>query len=240
MPRKCYYFFFGSLLNVSVVLAMEITSMKDDSLQIKKCVVIALDVETSGPNFTTNSLISIGVSVQDMEMNEIASFQRNLAIEEGRYFDERCLNDFWRKHDEAFRFVTSNTSDPKVVMEDLSAFVSDIETTYPSCVIVSDNPSFDIAWINLYFSRYTERLPINYHTNGKHRMIWDSSSVQKTWCGFKKGVSFSYIPLKYEAVLRLSSPIVHDHNPLNDAREIASFFIQTWKQMEEFDTQCSD
>lgn len=219
---------------------MKTTLIKDDCLQIKKCVVMALDGETSGPNFVTNSLISIGVSVQDMEMNEIASFQRNLALEEGRCFDERCLNDFWRKHEEVFHFVTSNASDPKVVMEELSAFVSEIETTYPSCVVVSDNPSFDIAWINLYFSRYTERLPINYHTNGKHRMIWDSSSVQKTWCGLKKGVSFSHIPPKHEKVLGLSSPFVHDHNPLNDAREIACFFIQTWKQIREFEAQFSD
>jgi GrpB-like predicted nucleotidyltransferase (UPF0157 family) len=147
-------------------------------------------------------------------------------------FDQRCWDDFWSKQAEAHSFVTLNATDPRVAIGELSDFITMVETTHPLCFIVSDNPAFDIAWTNLYLSRYTKRPPINYHTDGKYRMIWDSASVQKAWCGLRKGASFTNIPAKHRELLGLSSSYAHDHNPLNDARTVATFFIQTWRQME--------
>lgn len=218
-------FLFCNLMNVNFLLVNAMDKSKTP-------VIMALDVETSGPNFMRNGLVSIGVSVQDMEMREICFFQKNLTLEEEMCFDPKCWDDFWSKQPDAYSFVTSNASDPTVVMAELSDFISMVETSYPQCFIVSDNPSFDIAWINSYLSRYTKRPPINYHTNGKYRMIWDSASVQKAWCGLRKGASFASMPSKHRELLGLSSLYIHDHNPLNDARTVASFFIQTWKQME--------
>lgn len=218
-------FLFCNLININFILVNAMNKSKTP-------VIMALDVETSGPNFMRNGLVSIGVSVQDMEMREICSFQKNLTLEKEMCFDPKCWDDFWSKQPDAYSFVTSHASNPTVVMAELSDFISMVETSYPQCFIVSDNPSFDIAWINSYLSRYTKRPPINYHTNGKYRMIWDSASVQKAWCGLRKGASFASMPSKHRELLGLSSPHIHDHNPLNDARTVASFFIQTWRQME--------
>lgn len=194
-------------------------------------VIIAFDIETSGPHFDKNALLSIGVSVQNLNGVEIDSFQKNMTLPEGRVFDEKCYNEFWVKNPEAYKFVTSETSQPKEVMRDFVLFLANIERIYPDNFIVSNNSSFDVAWINLYLALYTDRLPLNYRMNGTYRMIWDSASVQKAWCGLRTGCNFTNLPRKHREVLHLASPFTHDHNPLNDAREIASFFIQTWQQM---------
>ena len=212
-----------------------VNAMMDGDGTIKDIVVMAFDLETSGPNFVNNGILSIGVSVQTTDMKEIASFQRNLKLESGMSFDKTCWEQFWSKQPAVYKFVTTDAVEPRVAMEELVKFITDIETKYPQCFIVCDNPSFDIAWLNAYISRYTARLPINYHTSGKYRMVWDLASVQKALLGLQHKVTFSALPPKHNSVLGFNAPYAHDHTPLNDARIIANFFLQTWARIEHFD-----
>lgn len=64
-------------------------------------VVLAFDVETSGPDFIRNGIVSIGSCVIGLDSKEIDSFQKNMLLQDGRDYDERCLNDFWLKNPEA-------------------------------------------------------------------------------------------------------------------------------------------
>ena len=203
-------------------------------------IIVAIDVETSGPNFISNGLLSIGVTVQDWDMNELCYFQRNLALEDNLHFDTECLNNFWNLHKEAYDFATSNTIPPRLAMDEFVAFLYEVECKYSNLIIISDNPSFDIGWINLYLSKYTKRYSLNYSTSGIYRMIWDVGSIQKAWYILKYKKSFNSISSGYKNSFNFVSPYKRDHIALNDARNIAAFFSHIWKQIQNEDTFISN
>ncbi|MBP9692621.1 MAG: hypothetical protein KBD90_04740 [Alphaproteobacteria bacterium] len=190
--------------------------------------VLAVDVEVSGCSLTQNGIVSIGASLQDQDSNELHAFQVNVQLPEGRIYEEKCLKEFWRKNKKIYAFVQQNAISPLMAMEQFDQFLTQVETTYPELILVSDNPGLDIAWLNLYLAQYTDRLSLSYAANQTYRTIWDTQSMQKvllsqrgdfdSTCGLPKKLGFK-------------SKWVYDHNPLNDARTIADFFNQTVKEM---------
>lgn len=197
--------------------------------------ILALDIETSGSSYKDNGILSIGASLQDQEFIEKESFQVNILLPEGRTYEKNCKEKFWDKFPEAQKFVKNNAIEPKEAMQSFSKFLFNIENRYPNTVIVSDNPSFDIAWVDYYLDIYADRKPLRYSENEVYNMVWDSASIQKAWLCFKTPDSSFYSPPRdHREKLKLQTQYVHDHNPLNDARIIANFYIQTIKQMEQF------
>ena len=190
--------------------------------------VLAVDIEVSGSSYHQNGIVSIGASLQDQDSHELHSFQINLSLPEGHIYEEKCLQEFWLKNKEAYGFIQTNAFPPKVAMEAFYAFLKQVETQYPDLLLVSDNPSFDISWLNFYLNQYTNRLPLNYSADKKYRMVWDTQSMQKVLlCLSGDFDSNSEIPEK----LGFKSNWTYDHTPLNDARTIADFFNQTVKEM---------
>ena len=55
--------------------------------------------------------------------------------------------------------------------------------------------------------------------------------MQKTWLCLKEGIASFKTPTSHREKLGLKSSYTHDHNPLNDARRIADFYLQTIEQM---------
>ncbi len=220
-------FAFFSIL-VSPIYGMEDTL---DLKHINKAghYVLAFDIEASGSSLTQNGIVSVGSSLQDENSNELKSFQVNLALPENRSYEESCLKNFWLKNLEAYEFVSKNALPPKEAMTQFYNYLESIEKEYPELIIISDNPTFDIAWLNLYLAEYTDRLPLNYSAKKEYRMIWDSSAVQKTLLSIKTGDFTS----KHGHIKKLGfeSKWVHNHNPLNDARRIADFYNQAMKEL---------
>jgi DNA polymerase III epsilon subunit-like protein len=179
--------------------------------------VLAFDVEASGSSLTQNGIVSIGASLQDKNSNELMYFQVNLSLPRGRIYEEYCLENFWLKNSEAYNFVNQNPQHPKIAMKQFCEFLEFAEEKYPNLILVSDNPSFDIAWLNFYIAKYTERFPINYSTNKNYRMIFDIGSIKKT--------------LLYIKEVNFETKWVHNHNSLNDARRIADLYNQIVKEL---------
>ncbi|MCP3658846.1 MAG: hypothetical protein GY830_00420 [Bacteroidetes bacterium] len=203
--------------------------------------VLGIDVETSGCSFAKNGLLSIGCSIKDENVQEVDNFQINIDLPEDREYEEDCLNHFWLRHPAAFEFIKSNTVSPEIAMNKFWEFIARAEKNYPRLIIVSDNPTFDIAWINLYLSLYTDRKPLNYAENNKYRQIWGASSIQKYFNLFPRYHLLKdwrrelLIPeRKHREKLGLIVPAEHDHNSLTDARIIAENFIRTKKKMKEY------
>ncbi|MCI5052079.1 MAG: hypothetical protein MRY21_02950 [Simkaniaceae bacterium] len=154
--------------------------------------ILAIDIETSGPSMVKHGILSIGaIAGSD-------AFEVNIALE-GREYDTLCLEQFWKRHPKAHAHVTKDPLAPKEAMARFAAFLD----RHNRAMIVSDNPSFDIGWLNLYLALYTERLPINYTSGGEHRMIWDAGTIEELWwCEKPKSL----------------------HTPLSDAKKIAEVF----------------
>lgn len=199
-------------------------------------VVLAIDIETSGSLLGHNGILSIGASLQNLDRKEIESFFVNMQLVDGRSFEESCRRDFWDKNPIILEFVSQQAVHPTQGMKAFGAFIDNAQRTYPNLIVVSDNPSFDIAWIDYYLSVYGDRKPLRYNAiDGKYDMIWDAASVQKTWCSMKIPGADFLSPLKgHKEALGLEHTVPKDHNPLNDARNIAGFYIQTLSQMTAF------
>ncbi len=202
--------------------------------QDNKNYILGIDVETSGSSYKKNGLLSIGCSLQDEDSNEIDSFQVNLDLPKDKEFEKGSIENFWSKNQKIYDSITTNTIPPEEAMNKFCTFLSKYEQKYQDLLIISDNPSFDIAWINFYLDLYTSRKPMNYGINLKTRQIWDSSTLQKNWLCIKMKHKSLFPPKGHKEKLGLKSKWSHDHNPLNDARVIASFYNQTIKQMKDF------
>lgn len=198
--------------------------------------ILAIDIETSGSSFIGNGILSIGASLQNISREELESFLVNISLADGRKFEQSCKENFWDKNPKTLEFVSQSPLHPTEAMNKFGEFVDRIKQQYQGITVVSDNPSFDIAWIDHYFTAYTDRKPLRYLINdGQYAMIWDSSSIQKTWCYIKTpGAEFLNLPRDHKKILQLEFVAPKDHNPLNDARNIAGFYIQTIQQMSEF------
>lgn len=187
--------------------------------------VLAIDIETSGSSLIQNGLVSIGCSLQDQHSNELRAFQVNLTLPENHIYEERCLQEFWLKNPRAHEFVQKDALSPDTAIKMFSEFLENAEKDYPDLIIVSDNPSFDIAWLNFYLSQYTDKLPLNYSQKGDYRPIWDLISMRKSLISVKSGDFISNCGLTEKPALK--SRWKYDHTSLNDARVIADFFNQT-------------
>jgi len=194
--------------------------------------VLGIDVETSGSSYIRHGILSIGCSLQDENSVELRCFEVNVSLPDDRGYEEECLQNFWLKHPEAHQYVQLNSKYPREAMQEFCQFLNLVEREYPNVMLISDNPSFDISWINVYLSAYTERKPLNYSLSGEYRMIWDSASTQKTWMSIKTGDFDS----RHGHVKKLgfTSRWEHDHKVLNDARRITDFFNQSRKEMKYF------
>ena len=193
-----------------------------------KHTVLAVDVEVSGCSVTQNGIVSMGASLQDQDSNELHTFQVNLRLPENRIYEEQCLKEFWLQNQRVYDFVQQNAVPPLKAMEEFYGFLTHVETSYPDLILVSDNPSVDITWLNLYLAEYTDRSPLNYSNTETYRIIWDTHSMQKVLLS-QRGDLESNLDLPEK--LGFKSKWVHDHTPLNDARTIADFFNQTVKEV---------
>lgn len=149
--------------------------------KIKTNYILALDIETSGSYFLKNGTLSIGASLQDSDSIEKDFFQFNLLLDQHSY-DKECKETFWDKFTKAQKFIETNALHPKKAMQNFAAFLSKIDIQYSKVIMISDNPSFDIAWLHYYLSIYTDAKSLRYSSvDNTYRMVWDSVSVQKTW-----------------------------------------------------------
>lgn len=138
------------------------------------------------------------------------------------------MKEFWSENKVLQNFVQQNAVVPDQAMDKFCTFLRQVEALCPELIVVSDNPSFDMAWLNLYLNKYTDRLPLNYSENMTYRIIWDTYSMQKVLL-CQQGDFDSNLELPEK--LGFKSKWIADHNPLNDARTIADFFNQTVKEM---------
>ncbi len=196
---------------------------------MKGKVYLAMDIETTGQYLGRNAMIAVGMVVMDDEMNILKNFTVCLK-ENGKEREERCMKEFWEKQPaELFSNIIKNGIDPQIAMNMLVEWLLDVEMTYGDrLVVVSDNPAFDVAWINYYLATYTVR-PMLY--NGwndqkqeyEYRRIWDTDSAFHGALVIQKG---EIVEWGLEKELHVQNEKWNNsHVPEEDASNIAANYI---------------
>jgi oligoribonuclease (3'-5' exoribonuclease) len=148
-------------------------------------VFLGMDIETTGQYLGVNAMIALGMVVLDENLQQLESFSIFLE-EDGAEREQRCMDEFWAERKELFEKIMEQAIDPEEAMNAMVDWLLGVEKKYANrLVVLSDNPSFDVAWINYYLAKYTKH-PMLYYGLAKtaegdfkyeYRRIWDTDSA---------------------------------------------------------------
>ena len=143
----------------------------------KSIAILSLDIETNGPDLLKHEIISIGYCVGDLVGNVINKERINFKYD--TVFEPDCWK-FWSKYLSVLDKLKEGQLTPYDAINKFIIMVDELDTKY-DLRIITDNPSFDISFINYYLNKYLGRLPITYiHGIGhKYRCIFDTDSFAR-------------------------------------------------------------
>lgn len=126
-------------------------------------VYVAIDVETTGADLTRNQVVAIGAAgVSRNGLEVLVPPVRWVLDTSSAEWEPRCKEEFWDVHPDVYRtLVTDLLPTEKLTPAQFAArfrewFVNLETTLTPRGIrirVVTDFPSFDIAWLNVTLAR---------------------------------------------------------------------------------------
>jgi len=182
--------------------------------------ILCIDVETTGQNRFKHWMPCFGACVMD-ELGHCPTdhqFLCYLAQPPNTGWDDSCVAQFWKCQKKAIdgqslyeRLLAEASKhgvwEPRVAMSRFLGWLKRMIGRYPSLQVVSDNPSYDIAWIDHYLQVYCPAAVNMSYCTGAWRPIIDA----RTYAMAKSA--------------RLESN-QRNHNPLCDAMQIGREFVK--------------
>lgn len=192
----------------------------------------AIDIEATGQFLTKNAMIAFGCTLMNEKSEEVDNFVGFMKVPEGRGWETRCVEEFWSKQQETLKYIEDRSEEPEKVMLNFAEWLDKIDLKYGSeMVVLSDNGGYDYAWIDTYLSEFTTRPSIYYrlkciNTEKEYgfRRTWDTNSVYHGALTIKRKGEYVQWSLEKELGCQ-NDKWNNDHNPLNDARNIAANYI---------------
>lgn len=199
--------------------------------------VMALDIESLGPDVFVHALVAIGAVVVEVSTNKVVEyFSCYMNIGDDYGYDPVCREEYWDNHEKfpmniiiKERFTTSNIS----TQEGIKLFANWLdacESKYANkgkMHFVTDTIGYDAAWITHHFAKWLGRLPLD-HQFGDPKLY---RSLKHT-NDFAKGVlgaeSFSEGSWREKLVnkgVELPDDSMHCHDPKKDAEYIAKTYV---------------
>jgi hypothetical protein len=165
------------------------TSKERTSLDNTLCV--AFDVEATGCVVGVHNIVSVGVSTWDSRTNVVKPrLAMNLLVHwwsetsDGRIvqlgdFERECVVGFWKKLPaEAVRDMKTNPQTRLQAATQLATLLDTLQRDYQGMriVLLSDNPSFDIGWLDSLLGTLGRR-PIRFGPKREYREVIDTDSL---------------------------------------------------------------
>lgn len=195
----------------------------DQKQQVKEKVLFAVDIEGSGASLSKNGIVAIGWCVGDLKGNVLEKRRVSVKLQ-NRIFEPRCQEQYWSKPEQAAQLVVFQREgiDPYEAIRLFMAAVDSYEDKY-EVVMLSDNPAYDIAWLDSYIDTFLGRNPLLYF---RDQVSYRGIKEPKGWAMLRKikanpNGKWSFDMDKYTAgkeMLKKTTP--HDHWPENDAESI--------------------
>jgi hypothetical protein len=135
-------------------------------------------------------------------------------------FEEKCVTEFWSKYPDVLNTIVES---PRVSWKEISNIIDELDREFPSLLIASDNPAYDIAHINADLQLKAGVRGLQYRLNESYRNIIDVDSFlsaydihnPKMWVWTKKILEAHNITVTAN----------HDHLPENDAMYILEAYL---------------
>ena len=202
-------------------------------MEAKESVLFGIDIETSGCLFSTHHIIAIGYYACRLDGHPL--MKKRVAFAGPHNFEQRCTETFWKPNQSLYETLMAGAVDVIVGMQTFLRDLDQLDSMY-TVAIVSDNPSFDVAWINNYIDRLFQRRPLNYiHGGTGYRSVYDTDSFSRgvTRCTYNTPKDFDTVDAKTRKSLGIELPadVVHNHLPENDAHYIVEMHRQTVARM---------
>lgn len=125
-----------------------------------------------------------------------------VVVDPEKIMEERCLRQFWDKHQDKLKEFKQNTLTRTCAIDSFLNILREYDSKY-NVEIVSDNPSFDISFINYYIGKYSTNTNLPLHFN----------SITNEY----RGINDIY---EYNLKIDKEVEVKHDHYPENDAEYI--------------------
>jgi hypothetical protein len=126
-------------------------------------------------------------------------------------FDKRCYDEFWSKNLDILENIRREAVPLEQAWKSIADFLTSLETDYPesNVLICSDNPAFDLTFIDYNLFTRLGRLGVRYSDSGKYRCVSDPTAQRH------------FHPQKALLKQRLfESGAKHTHMPDDDAEGI--------------------
>jgi hypothetical protein len=182
----------------------------------------SFDIEADGSSPAQNSMLSFGLVLFDSTGKEIDKLQINLKPRVGAEQEKRCMDEFWAKNPEVWKFVQTDAQEPQEFGTRVAALLvkyKDHRVTW-----VANPAAYDWQWVKFYYELYKPvgAPDIGYSAKCIGTLYW-------TW--FRIG-SVHTLMLDDEDLAeqqwmqKLKAPGHMDHNPEHDARVQGRFFFE--------------
>ena len=126
-------------------------------------VYMGLDVETTGQYLSHNAMVALGAVVMDEEGATLHTFKVCLAVPPHKDWEPRCVAEFWSNQADLKAAIERDAIAPECAMRGFARWLNLMDLLYGDrLVLLTDNPSFDVAWINLYLAEHTSRPSLYY------------------------------------------------------------------------------
>jgi DNA polymerase III epsilon subunit-like protein len=138
----------------------------------------SIDIETSGPNIINNGIISLGYCIGSLHGKVLIKKRINMKLDDNIVYDEDTHKNFWSRHLDILEELQKEQVDAKTGMEQFIKDIDEYDSKY-KLIIISDNVSFDIGFVNYYLAKYLNRKPLSYKLNKYFRPIYDTDSYSR-------------------------------------------------------------
>lgn len=177
--------------------------------------LLAFDIEAvSHTDWVSVGLCLVTYPALKLVKSQTWSVKRNLE-------DYKTTNrDWWRKHPEAWRAIQELAKDKTIteVEKEIAVYVNNIMTAFPKAYIISDNPSFDLFWINKFLIDHSFPT-LNERKNNKYLFpicLWSFTQGLKCNCAIQK---IEFCPEKPKRGIGRGK-IEIAHHPLGDCKRM--------------------
>lgn len=206
-----------------------------------KRICFSFDFETSGPNISEYDVLGLGISVISNEMEELESILLPTYFPKNVKFEQKCWDEFWWDKLELLKTLEYDGPLEKeerlkevieIFQKTRSKWETHCKTFGIGYQIVSDNTVFDGMIINQLISKYLPNekgLPFN-ASDGNYAPFYETQSMFK---GFLLGMDPGFglkndwgLDKRLKNSYKIPGPKkIYNHNPANDAYNIAFDFI---------------
>lgn len=179
------------------------------SFPLERPLYVAFDIEKAGANFD-NEVLQVGVAFS-FGLGEHVQTQSFCFAYDTIHWEQRCVEQFWDKQPPELKArIMAEAKEAKGQWQELCNLIDAFDSMSKNVKPISDNPSYDITYIDYGLWQYCKRRGLHYSRKGDYRSITDPSERIK---GLPKAIRE-----KIEA--KVDSLAVHDHWAANDAKHI--------------------